>query len=215
MFLQAVEAVNYSAGNHGSLASPTMALTVTPGDLVVVAVAYGLSGTTPPAIQLTDAPGDTFIPIDNVLNPTSNTGLATFYATNAVGGSVAVTATFNPAIKFPSIYVSEYRGLSTVVNHAVLSQSSAPTTADGVSISLTQASSATLIWGLSAVLGTTGEVSLAPGTGFTARGGDWSGSSSKVYGCVEDRPWTAPGTEQATWTAGATGNFLNAIVLFQ
>ena len=65
------------------------------------------------------------------------------------------------------------------------------------------------------MLGTTGEVSLAPGTGFSARGGDWAGSSSKVYGSVEDRPWAAPGTEQATCPAGATGNFLNAIVLFQ
>ncbi|MBS2032679.1 MAG: hypothetical protein JST54_32695 [Deltaproteobacteria bacterium] len=57
-----------------------------------------------------------------------------------------------------------------------------------MTVSLTQANSANARLGLSAMVGTSGLVSLAPGTGFTARGGDWIGSGARAHGSAEDQP---------------------------
>ena len=192
---------------------------VAAGDLLTVAVAYdlsGLSNSSGETLTVQDTLGTTFSEIDDAFDSNPAQGLRTFFGVSAATGTnddIVISASL--AAGFLLAYAGQYAGVSSVVAHTIVLQSSAPTNTDGVTVALSSPDAGTLVWALS--FGTQScEAAYTAGTGFTPRGpaqGIWPYTT---FFCAqaEDAP-SREGSQVATWTIEDSTDAINAIVLFR
>lgn len=184
-----------------SVATITVTLTPTAGNLLVFAITGDSADTS--SIALSDNLGshNTFTQIGTDLVTTNAQRCAWWFAANCKGGATTFTATFSTSTRFRAIYVAEYSGIATaspLLNGARAENDSPGTTADAVTSGNANATSQpALVWGFS--IDTSGTTTPNAGTGFTSRTNVWS--TNTCLGRPEDKRVTATGNVAATFTA--------------
>ena len=144
----------------GTTASLAFSKANTAGNLIVVYVVWGNSGT----VQVSDTRGDTYTAATARQTWGSNWSAQVFYAPGIVGGSNTVKATFGTAISsFGLVYLHEYSGLATALPVDV-SASAAGTSASMTSGAVTTSQANDLLFAAGA-----SDNTVAQGTGYTPR----------------------------------------------
>ena len=174
------------SGTTASLAFPSAN---TAGNLIVVYVVWDNPGT----VTVSDTRGNTYTAATARQTWGSNWSAQAFYASNILGGSNTVKATFGTAItSFGIVYLHEYSGLATA--SPVDASASAVGTSASMSsgaVTTTQANDLLFAAGASANTVTT------PGTGFTPR-------LTGFGNLTEDRVVTTTGSYAGTATQNGT-----------
>ncbi|HSW65628.1 MAG TPA: hypothetical protein VLI54_00625 [Bacillota bacterium] len=180
---------------------------VTAGSLIVAAASWDNSTTS--TMTCTDNRGNTYTGMTVWINAVDNQTLAICYAPNAAAGSTTVTATLGAGANFRRFVISEYSGVATsspVDVSAGVQGITATTTTDAVTAgSVTTTQNGDLIYG--AVMDTTGNTGILPGTGFTGR----SFANTKDL-LVEDKQQAIAGSVSAPFTFPAANKY-NAVVI--
>ncbi len=146
------------SGTTASLAFPSAN---TSGNLIVVYVVWDNPGT----VTVSDTRGNTYTAATARQSWGSNWSAQAFYASNILGGSNTVKATFGTAIKsFGIVYLHEYSGLATA-SPVDVSASAAGTSASMSSGAVTTTQANDLLF----AAGASDNTVTTPGTGFTAR----------------------------------------------
>jgi outer membrane protein assembly factor BamB len=144
----------------GTTASLAFSKANTAGNLIVVYVVWGNSGT----VQVSDTRGDTYTAATARQTWGSNWSAQVFYAPGIVGGSNTVKATFGTAISsFGLVYLHEYSGLAAALPVDV-SASAAGTSASMTSGAVTTSQANDLLFAAGA-----SDNTVAQGTGYTPR----------------------------------------------
>ena len=173
----------------GTTASLAFSSANTSGNLIVVYVVWDNPGT----VTVSDTRGNIYTAATARQTWGSNWSAQAFYASNILGGSNTVKATFGTAIKsFGIVYLHEYSGLATA-SPVDVSASAAGTSASMSSgaVTTTQANDLLFAAGASANTVTT------PGTGFTTR-------LTGFGNLTEDRVVTTTGSYAGTATQNAS-----------
>jgi hypothetical protein len=189
--------------NHAMPAMMSLAVGL-PGAIVaphVLAVAIDYQGTTlTPTV--TDSLGNVFQPVSGpARSPTQSSRL--FFAPIAVAGNDVVTVTFDGLADGIGLYVHEYSGLSVTApldtfvvgigNGTAMSSGNATTAAPDE---------------LLFAHGTTDNVVMSPGAGFSAR-------QTCNGNMTEDGPAATPGAYAATFTASSPANWIASMATFR
>ncbi len=146
------------SGTTASLAFPSAN---TSGNLIVVYVVWDNPGT----VTVSDTRGNTYTAATARQSWGNNWSAQAFYASNILGGSNTVKATFGTAIKsFGIVYLHEYSGLATA-SPVDVSASAAGTSASMSSGAVTTTQANDLLF----AAGASDNTVTTPGTGFTAR----------------------------------------------
>ena len=160
----------------------------TAGNLIVVYVVWDNPGT----VKVSDTRGDTYTAATARQNWGSNWSGQVFYASNVLGGTNKVTATFGTAItSFGIVYLHEYSGLAKA-SPVDVTASAVGTSASMSSGAATTTQANDLLFGA----GASGVTVTSPGTGFTAR-------LTGLGNLTEDRIVTTTGSYAATASQNA------------
>jgi chitodextrinase len=160
--------------------APTLA-----GNTIVAYVIWSNTG----SVALSDSRGDAFVSVGPAIAWSTGYSAQVLYASNIVGGSDTVTATFRTAVSsFGVVYVHEYAGIS-VINPIDVTAAATGSSSSLNSGSATTTSANDLIFGA----GVSDNVITAAGSGFTSR--------DTAFGNItEDRTAATIGPYSATAT---------------
>ena len=183
---------------------------VTAGNLIVVGVGWGDSGT-PPTCSVTDTLGNTFISINKIRDTNNKQSSEIFYAKNILGGADTITATFSASANYRRLVVSEYSGADITVpldgNNGRL-ETAPGTGTDGCnSLTITPTANGALIWGIGQE---TGGTTLTTGTNFTLRENAGTGEMM-----AESLIQSTAASIEATFTASINQDVITMVAAFK
>jgi outer membrane protein assembly factor BamB len=172
----------------GTTASLAFSKANTAGNLIVVYVIWDNPGT----VKVSDTKGNTYQAATTRQTFGNNWSAQVFYASNILGGSNTVKATFSNAINsFGIVYLHEYSGLATV-SPVDVSASAAGTSASMSSGAVTTTQANDLLFAAGA-----SDITVSHGTGFTAR-------LTGFGNLTEDRTVTTTGSYAGTASQSGT-----------
>lgn len=205
----------YIQGNtafNGNTASSTVSVTlgslIGSGHMAIVTVGY--AGFTAQATSVVDDKSNVYTQVDQIVS----TGfvLTTFYCLNITNAPSVIQGNMFGSPQFGAIVVDVFSNVlssGAYDGSAILGQTSAPTTTDGItSGTITTVGNGDLIYGLTVDIG--GGAVPAPGTGFT--GHQTAGDAYYTEHLVQPSAAIAAGT----FTTAAVGRqFITTVMAFQ
>lgn len=192
----------------GSTTSGTVALGFssnnTAGNTIVASITW--DPTLSSSVSCSDSNGNSYTVAISAVDP-GNQAVAVCYATNIIGGSNTVTATFGANVGYRMINIHEYSGVMSVSaldTSASNIQATGTTATDGyTSTASTTSNNGDLIYG--ALFNTGTSTTFSAGTGFTAR----TNTSGFV---TEDLVQSTAASKAATWTGAAARTYIATMV---